>query len=106
MTPAVAPPVRRRRRFVLTGLSVTAVMAAAFAVWLGYRHVGRARELRAAIAEVEAADPHWRIEEIEAGRAVVPDAENSAALVRRAAARRRPTDPDEVRRRQDLLLNE
>src|SRR5439155_3271982 len=53
--------------------------------------------------EVEAADPHWRLEALEADRAAVPDEENSAFLVRRARARLTRPDPDAYQRREQLL---
>jgi hypothetical protein len=52
------------------------------ATWLYYHHFVTAdRELEAALAEVEAADPRWRLEHIEADRAAVPDRENGALHV-------------------------
>jgi hypothetical protein len=41
--------------------------------------------LREAMAEADRLDPGWRLEELEARRPVVPDEENSALLVMRAA---------------------
>ena len=38
-------------------------------------------ELRAAVAEADRNDPRWRLEDVEADRTVVPDAENSARPV-------------------------
>jgi hypothetical protein len=90
MTPAntAAPPARRpRRRFALIVLGlVLLVGGGAFVGSLVYRNMANKRLLREAIAEVEAADPHWRLETIEARRAVVPDEENSANIIRRARA--------------------
>jgi hypothetical protein len=40
--------------------------------------------MREAAAEADRLDPGWRLEELEARRATVPDKENSALLVRRA----------------------
>ncbi len=80
MTTAVAPPpVKRRwkRRLLIVGVSLLLVAAAAYA-WI----VVSARwSLAAVIAELDANDPHWRLDEIEARRETVPDAENSALLI-------------------------
>ena len=38
----------------------------------------RHRELDAAISETDRLDPHWRLAAVEADRAAVPDAKNSA----------------------------
>lgn len=56
------------------------VMVAVY-VGLLVRDEGRLRE---ANAEADRLDPGWRAEELEAGRAPVPDAENSALVVERA----------------------
>jgi hypothetical protein len=49
----------------------------------GYFYISRAAEkrLQAAIAEADRLDPGWRLEEIEARRAVIPDEENSARKI-------------------------
>jgi hypothetical protein len=88
MNPApAAPPARRRRRVALTALLAAVLAAAAFAGWLVFRHHDAERQLRAAVTEVEATDPRWRLEQIEADRAAVLDAENAAAVVRRIRAK-------------------
>lgn len=46
-------------------------------------------DLAAAIAETDAASPRWRIEELEADRAVIPDADNSAIVIARVEALRK-----------------
>jgi hypothetical protein len=46
-----------------------------------YLTVYGAYELAAAISETDRLDPRWRFEDVEADRAVVPDAENSATVV-------------------------
>jgi hypothetical protein len=43
-----------------------------------YAYMSADRELRAALAEADRSDPHWRLEDVEADRAAVPEAENSA----------------------------
>jgi hypothetical protein len=90
---------------VRLALGIVLLAAAAFAGWLAYRHVGRARDLRDAIAAAEAADPLLRLEAIEAARAAVPDSENSSLVIRRVLARlpqgrRPPYDLDDVHRRE------
>src|SRR5262245_37034032 len=45
------------------------------------------RELQTAIEEVDRRDPGWRMEELEVKRAAVPDGENAAHVVLRAAGR-------------------
>src|SRR5262249_43750189 len=42
--------------------------------------------LRETIAELDALDPRWRLEDLEADRAIVPDGENSANIIRAARA--------------------
>jgi hypothetical protein len=83
---AAAPPARRRRRVALTALLAAVLAAVAFGGWLVFRHYDAGRQLRAAVAEVEATDPRWRLGRIEADRADVPDAENAAAVVDRIRA--------------------
>jgi hypothetical protein len=51
-----------------------------------YVMIAADRRLREAVAEVERNDPHWRLEEVEAGRAQVPDERNAAGLVFKARA--------------------
>jgi hypothetical protein len=42
------------------------------------------RQLREAVAEADRSDPHWRLEDIEANRAAVPEGQNAAEWVRAA----------------------
>jgi hypothetical protein len=71
---------RRRRKLawiggillVLSGLVVGAYFYAGYSA---------RKELAEAIADTDRSDPHWRLEDIEAGRRVVPDDQNSALLV-------------------------
>src|SRR5262249_8902602 len=60
------------------------------------RHLDAQRPLET-IAELDSREPHWRLEDLEADREEVPDAENSANVIRVAAARitRRTLQPGE-----------
>jgi hypothetical protein len=53
------------------------------------------RHLREVVAELDRDDPGWRLEDIEAARAVVPDKENSARVVVAAGKRLPRTWPPE-----------
>jgi hypothetical protein len=81
------PPSRsrfRRLRWLVAG------MVAAIAIVVGvyiYLEYAAEQELLDAIAEADRLDPGWRFEDLEAARAVVPDAENSVLLVRGAFAK-------------------
>jgi hypothetical protein len=68
-------------RIVVVALLASAVLAAS-GIYTRHRNAER---LRAVVAELDARDPDWRIEAIEAKRAAVPDAENSARRVLAAA---------------------
>jgi hypothetical protein len=57
-----------------------------FACYFLYQDQDAQRELDAVQTVLDANDPHWRLEEIEAARQVLPEAQNSALLVRRLAA--------------------
>jgi hypothetical protein len=46
----------------------------------GYRYYVADSELREAIAETDRLDPRWRLEDVEAGRAVIPDERNSGEV--------------------------
>ena len=76
-SPPSAVPVRRRRWLRYTaGFLVLACLCGG----LGYFYVTWSfdNELAAAIAETEALDPRWRLEEIEADRKTYRDDENAA----------------------------
>jgi hypothetical protein len=69
-------PIRRRRRWPY----VIAVLSLLLLVGIGlyaYLNVASEGELRAALAETERIDLRWRLEDVEADRAVIPEAENS-----------------------------
>jgi hypothetical protein len=85
-------PERRWTRRVLMWLGGTLLMATAGVAAYHTVEDRRARaEMDKAISELDTSDPGWRLEDIEAARAVVPDGENSARVVV-AAARELPRD--------------
>jgi hypothetical protein len=65
----------------------------------------QARLLRDALAETAALDPHWRLDDLEFQRATVPDAENSAAVIRHARALLPVPGPDFSPELADLFSN-
>src|SRR5690348_2888724 len=69
-----------KRRLIFAGLLV-ALIAAGLAAWRFYIHLISDKELRDAIAETDRLDPGWRLEELEANRAVLLPSENSAEQV-------------------------
>ena len=80
MTTVVAPPpVKRRwkRRVLIVAASLLVVALGAY-LWIT---IAARWGLAAVVAELDAADPGWRLAEIEASRAAVPDGENSALLI-------------------------
>jgi hypothetical protein len=79
-------PVRSRLRWLCLGV-IAAIVALAITTgaYLYHEHLVE-QDLLDAIAEADRLDPGWRLEEMEAARAAVPDAENSAILVRAADA--------------------
>ena len=91
-----APPRRTpwfRRRW-LVALAILVALPCSMA-GLGLICLGTValRAEREAIAEADRADPGWRLADIEAARAVVPDAENAALVVLRAASLMGPGGP-------------
>lgn len=79
MQPSLAKP---RRRWWLRGvLALSAVVLALVGVYFYLEDAAR-RDWDAAVAETDGLDPRWRLEDIEADRAVIPDAENSAFVIR------------------------
>ena len=80
-----APVARPRKRFWVRFVTVVASLAgiAAILIVIGglYLHTSANKVVEAAIAEADRLDPGWRIEEIEAKRADVPDDVNGALKV-------------------------
>jgi hypothetical protein len=80
--PALALPRRKwRRRFLLGILIVVPLCLVAVGMPLIYFVLASDRELREAIAEADALDPGWRLQELEAKRAIIPDEQNSALVL-------------------------
>jgi hypothetical protein len=55
--------------------------------YLKWTELRAARDLKAVISELDASDPGWRLEDIEAVRKFIPHDENSALVVMRISAR-------------------
>jgi hypothetical protein len=72
-----ASPVPRRRRWPYVIILLSLAVLAVIGLYV-YRDVASERELQAALAETDQLDPRWRLDDIEADRAVVADAKNSA----------------------------
>jgi hypothetical protein len=98
---------RRRRRRLLWLLVPPALVAGA---WL-YMYRAGDQQLTRAVAEAERSDPHWRLDDVLAERAAIPDEENGArtALAAKAKIPPRwawwdisPTPPDGVEGGADL----
>src|SRR4051812_45747097 len=68
-------PSEKRRRW---RLHLTALFLAVVTAWL---FIIGPSDLHRAIAETDALDPGWRLADLEAARAPVPDAENSALVI-------------------------
>jgi hypothetical protein len=75
----------RRRRWLwpltFAGLACAVVSAA-----LLYQRGAAQRDLAALLAELDATDPQWRLEDLEAGRRVLAPEENSVVLIGRLVA--------------------
>src|SRR5207249_12186268 len=72
-------PSKPRRRMLLWAAVIGCPFVLVFA-WLGYKWY-LDRDYRAAIEEADRLDPGWRLAELEAARAEVPDSENAALQV-------------------------
>jgi hypothetical protein len=81
----IPPALRKRRRWPLLLIVPLALLMAGFV----YLHLANQR-LERAIAEADRLDPRWRLADIEADRATLPDEENSALTVSAARAKLPP----------------
>ena len=83
----------RARRTLIALALVVSVVVAGYVLYRDHaiaraRHDAEAtaqRECRQALAELDANDPGWRLDDIETARQLLPEAENSAAIVRKLA---------------------
>jgi hypothetical protein len=95
--PVVSDPAATSRRWPRRLLLLAGVVALVI-VWLACLYWSWDREVRRAIAETDRIDPGWRFEEMEAVRADVPEAENSAVRILAARAlmppKWQPASPD------------
>jgi hypothetical protein len=73
---------KKRRKWSLIGL-VILVFAGILGTYPAMNYLAR-REWEKAVAEAQREDGPWRIDDLEAKRAVVPEAENSYQIVRKA----------------------
>jgi hypothetical protein len=87
-------PSRVRRRIFLAFLATLAAGAALVWYFLAESEASAERRLAAALAEADRLDPGWRLSDLEARRAAVPDGKN-AALVVFAVANLMPADWNE-----------
>src|SRR5216683_6996387 len=69
-----------KRPVLLGGLGVV-LIGGLLLGWFFYAKRASDKELQDAIAEADRLDPGWRLEELEAKRAVIPAAENSAEQI-------------------------
>src|SRR5262249_724953 len=76
----VAAPSHRRRKW-LVALAVLALLVVVPMAYYGYQSWALRQDWLAAEAETTALDPRWRLDEIEADRPQVPDAENSGPKI-------------------------
>ncbi|HEV2947227.1 MAG TPA: hypothetical protein VGX70_07610 [Gemmataceae bacterium] len=83
-TEAPTRPRRRLSRLLFWGVLIASPFLFLLA-WQGYEWY-LDRDLRAAIAEADRLDPGWRLAELEAARAEIPDSDNAALQV--SAARK------------------
>ncbi len=81
----ITPPKKRRRRWPLL-LLVPLLLAGIYGLHLRSAN----QRLERVLAETERLDPRWRMEDIEADRAVVPDEENGALTLLAAQAKMPP----------------
>src|SRR5439155_2423208 len=86
----VEHPLRPRRRWwlrlLLGALSFIVAVVIVGVICYKLALAGTQRNLDAMIAELDATDPLWRLEDIEAARKTIPDDENAAIVVKRSAS--------------------
>jgi hypothetical protein len=117
---APAPPrswLRRWRWLLLFGALIVSMPV----ILYQYHEYAARRQLETLLAQLDASDPGWRLEDIEAARPVLPDEQNAAVLAEKLAAALGPfilvqsanwsvfeklEPPDGLSAEQDRLLRE
>jgi hypothetical protein len=85
--PSEAPPARKWFKRLVWSAVLTVVIAGSIILVRWKATVSHAQaDLDVLIAELDNADPHWRIEDIEADRKEIPDPENTALVIGRIEA--------------------
>jgi hypothetical protein len=79
--------VRGRRRWPWWAAGLFVVALVVVGAPLAHDHWRTDRGLERALAELDVSEPGWRLEDLEAARAEIPDAENSVFVIRNAAAK-------------------
>jgi hypothetical protein len=83
-----APPRPRwRKRLLWSALSLLVVFVVGTYLRFKWVEYAARKELEAIVAELDASDPGWRLEQIEAARKVIPDEENAALVVMQIVAK-------------------
>ena len=82
----VPRPRPRWRRWLRRAVVVLLLALVGLGVRFDYRHRLAVAKLEEAVAAVDREEPGWRVKDLEASRAAVPDAENSALVLARARA--------------------
>src|SRR5262245_17096482 len=76
----------RNRRCLLFGVSVLLLVVGIKVGYDYFRNRADEADLQAAIAETDQLDPGWRLEDLEAKRAIVPPERDAAPVVTKAGA--------------------
>ncbi len=85
MNQKATQPWRRRwwLRYIVGILLLVVACIASIGRNLAYQHNQAVKAVETAVAELDRTDPGWRLQDIEAARAVVPEGENSAEVIAR-----------------------
>src|SRR6516162_4477381 len=89
-SPVPLSPSRRGGRrpwykWLYRGAVVLLLLAAVAAAYYGYERNVAEQQLRRALAELDRAEPGWRLDDIQAAREQIPDEQNGALCVLTAA---------------------
>jgi hypothetical protein len=69
------------RRWLRRAVTALVLAVVGFGSYFAYRHYHAVAEIEEAVAALDRDEPGWRLQQIEARRARIPDGENSALLV-------------------------